>query len=121
MRDFTSHMADCENEAFGTFLIHAIAAPVGLPDDPKAIYRAVYKGTSCGAWVRFDEQGIMVGTIVEGSEAEHSERIDLAGIECDENGEKELNRRFWEAIQRCEDFSAEVWAEMDAEAEDDLP
>jgi hypothetical protein len=115
--DFTQHMKECENAAYGQFLIHAIAAPLGLQDEPERIDRAVYKGTSCGAWVRFDEKGIAVGTIVEGSDAEFSKRIDLSGIDTDEAGEAELNRRFWAALQMCEDFADEVWADMDAESD----
>lgn len=118
-KDFTSFASDQEKEAFGNFLIHAIASPLGLPDDPNAIDRAVYKWTSCGAWVRFDDLGVVVGTIVECSDAEYSERIELDGIEVDDTGEAELNRRFWDAIQRCEDFASEEWAEADSMNESD--
>lgn len=109
---------DQENEAFGRFLLETIAKAVGVEPDAKRIDRAIYKDTDCGAWVRFDESGVMVGTIVEGSDAEHSERIDLGGIETTEEGEAELERRFWSAVQGCEDFSAEVWAEMESDEED---
>ena len=100
-----------EDAAYGEFLLSAIAAPLGIPinkDAAKLIDRAVYKGTSCGAWVQFDEKGIMVGTIVEGSDAEYSERIDLSGIEIDDEGERLLNARFWAALKRCEQFADEV-------------
>lgn len=36
----------------------------------EAIASRVYKNTDCGAWVKFTETGIILGSIVEGSEAE---------------------------------------------------
>jgi hypothetical protein len=93
------------------FLIETIAKSCGDKSlTPERIDRAVYKGTDCGAWVRFDEKGIMVGTIVEGSDAEFSKRIDLTGIDASKKGEKLLCKRFWEAVQEAEDFSSEIWA-----------
>lgn len=32
--------------------------------------RAIYKGTACGAWIEWDEEKLMIGSIVEGSDAE---------------------------------------------------
>jgi hypothetical protein len=32
----------------------------------------LYKGTDCGAWIQFEENGIQLGSIVEGSDAEVS-------------------------------------------------
>lgn len=106
---------DSEKEAFGMFLIEAIAEPLGLPLDTRAIDRAVYKGTECGAWVSFDETGILVGSIVEGSEAEFSERIDLNGIDISDEGAAELNRRFWAAIERINEAACEAWQEANQE------
>lgn len=119
MSDWTQHNKDQENEAYGRFLIEAIAKTIGIEPDAKRIDRAIYKGTACGAWVRFDEKGIMVGTIVEGSDAEFSKRIDLTGIDTDEAGEKLLAERFWAALQEAEDFSDEVWGQMEMEDDDD--
>jgi hypothetical protein len=120
------HARDQENEAYGAFLIETIAKSCGFkgtePDLAKpnhGIDRAVYKGTSCGAWVRFDSEGVMVGTIVEGSDAEFSERIDLTGIDISEEGETILLERFWDAVQQCEDFADEAWAERNAGDEED--
>lgn len=96
-----------EDEGFGLFLIEAIAKPLSLPNDIKAIEKAVYKGTDCGAWVKFDAQGILVGTIVEGSDAEYSERVSIKNLQPSDEDEVELNRRFWEAIQNCENFAKE--------------
>jgi len=32
--------------------------------------RAIYKSTECGAWLKFSRDGVSVGSIVEGSDAE---------------------------------------------------
>jgi hypothetical protein len=98
-----------EDEAFGAFLIHAIADPLSLPPDVGRIDRAIYKGTSCGAWIRFDAEGIKVGTIVEGSDAEYSERIDLSGVEMTAEGARLVHDRVFEALRRCEEFAEEHW------------
>jgi hypothetical protein len=82
-------------------LVETIANSIGIEPYPEKINRAIYRGTDCGAWVKFDEDGILVGTIVEGSEAEYSERIELT------DDPDELCKRFWDAIQNCEDFSDE--------------
>jgi len=97
----------CSDAAYGEYLIEAIAKSIGIEPDPEKINRAVYKGTSCGAWVKFDEEGILVGTIVEGSDAEFSKRIQLS------DNEKLLCERFWAAIQECEDFAEENFEDDD--------
>jgi hypothetical protein len=99
--DSVDHYRMCEDAAFGEWLIKVIADNIGSEPDQKSIDRAIYKETDCGAWVRFDDKGIMVGTIVEGSDAEYSERIELS------DQEDELCKRFWDAIQRCQDFANE--------------
>jgi hypothetical protein len=100
-----------EDAAFGQFLVESIAHWCGFSGEEEhlvsRIDKAIYKGTGCGAWVRFDELGIMVGTIVEGSDAEYSERIDISRLDTDDDDEKHLHERFSAAIQRCEDFADE--------------
>ena len=111
MRDEIQHERDQENEAFGAFLIATIAELYGCESDPARIDRAVYKNTACGAWVRFDSEGIKVGTIVEGVDAEYDERVSLQGIEASDDGAKLLVSRFREAIANCESFSDEHFEE----------
>lgn len=111
--DWTSYATDQGNAEYGSFLIAAVADPLGLPHDPTRIDRAVYKNTDCGAWIRFDEQGIKVGTIVEGSDAEYSERIDLTDCDTTDDGAALVNARVWEALQRCEDFANEYFDDSD--------
>ena len=91
-------------------MIKAIANSIGIEADADKIDRAIYKGTDCGAWVRFDSDGVTVGTIVENSDAEYSERLTSDNAE-------DLCAEFWEAIQRCENFSSDVWFEMERAAE----
>jgi hypothetical protein len=111
-----------ENEAFGAWLIEAIGEPMGItgPDAAQRIDRAVYKGTQCGAWVRFDEKGIMVGAIIEGTDAELAERVNLEGINPQVEGvEEELNRRFWAAVNNVENAANEIWDEYQEKLEYD--
>ena len=39
---------------------------------PEHLERSVYKYTSCGAWINWDEKEIRIGSIVEGSDKEFS-------------------------------------------------
>jgi hypothetical protein len=94
-----------ENESFGRFLIEVLAEFCCCKPTPDAINRAVYKMTDCGAWCLFDASGIKVGTIVEGSEAGFSTRVDVTGLDCDEESARELIDRFTTAIDECEDFA----------------
>lgn len=101
------YMRSQEDAAFGQFLVSVIADLYGCEHTPAAVNRAVYKGTDCGAWCEFDEEGIKVGTIVEGSDAEFFTRVDLSGLDMDEPSEAVLTERFRAAIQECEDFATE--------------
>ena len=109
--DWDTHYRGQEDAAFGQFLVEGIAHWCGLSGNEEnlvgRIGKAIFKGTVCGAWVRFDELGIMVGTIVEGSDAEYAERIDISGLDTDDDDERLLHERFSAAIQRCEDFADE--------------
>lgn len=96
---------DQENESFGAFLLETIACYYGCRPEVSLIAKHVYKYTDCGAWIAFDSEGIKVGTIVEGSDAEYSERISLEGIEADTAGAVALLLRFKDAIENCEAFS----------------
>ena len=110
-----------EDAAFGQFLVECIAHWCGFSGDEKnlesRIDKAIFKGTNCGAWVRFDELGIMVGTIVEGSDAEYSERIDISGLDTDDDNERLLHERFSAAMQRCEDFASEHFNQEEVDDE----
>lgn len=106
---------DEENAAFGSWLVEVLAEFYGCEKQPDAISRRAYKTTDCGAWLHFDEKGILVGTIVEGSGAETWTRVDVSGLMDldDEPARKELISRVMAGLQKCEDFAAEVWAEIE--------
>lgn len=91
----------------------AIANSMGLPDDASEsqIDRALYKGTNCGAYVKFDHLGVLVGSIVEGSDAEFLDRLDLSGLDDldQDESEKQLVDRFWKLVQWVEDSCEEEW------------
>jgi hypothetical protein len=106
-----------EKMAFGIFLVQTIAESCGLEfkgqisELERKIDRAVYAGTVCGAWVRFDEKGIRVGSIVEGSDAEFSERIDLTGVDISDEGAKILAERFWNTVDKINGLACDAWEE----------
>lgn len=109
-------MTSQDDESYGCFLLETVASIYACNQTQEAIDRAVFKNTECGAWCRFDEDGILVGTIVEGHEPEYSERIDLAGIQRSDEGAELLAQRFRSAIERCESFVDEVLAANDPDA-----
>lgn len=43
--------------------------------DEDTLEHAVYKGTSCGAWIHWDDKSLTIGAIVEGSDAEYSKEF----------------------------------------------
>lgn len=42
---------------------------------PDHLEHAIYKGTSCGAWIQWNYTSVSIGSIVEGSDAEFSCRF----------------------------------------------
>ncbi|MFZ9681385.1 MAG: hypothetical protein ACO3CL_08195 [Bacteroidia bacterium] len=103
----------------GRWIQEAIAQSIGLPRDAREsdIDRALYKGTDCGAWIKFDADGILVGTIVEGSDAEFSERISLDGLDDldQDEADRELCERFWSAVEAIESAASDAWHEANDE------
>lgn len=69
-------------------------------EDFSEVERATYKYTNCGAWIAQEEQGIKVGSIVEG---------------CDDGTEvHEVNypfeiADFWKALESVEKEAEEIW------------
>lgn len=94
----------CEDAAYGEFLIEVLAEHLGCQKTAAAVDRQTYKDTVCGAYCKFDASGVVVGTIVEGSDAEYSQRLDLAGIDMSDEGAKLLAERYDAAIESCEAF-----------------
>ena len=120
MRDeIDQHDRDME-ASFGGWLVESIAKVYECEPKTEMIEKLVYKHTDCGAWIKFDENGIKIGTIVEGSDAEYSERLkvdDLIEDFDEEQAVEVLHDRFYEALQRCEDFAEEHFGQDDEETE----
>jgi hypothetical protein len=95
-------------------LVAAVANLYCCEPEVSLIKKYVFKFTDCGAFIHFDDEGIVLGTIVEGSDAEYHERLDLSGLDL-ETDKREFRDRFFAALERCEKFSDEVWAEMESE------
>ena len=53
--------------------IHDLAAHFGT--SVERLERDFYKYTECGAWIRWDDNSVTFGTIVEGSDAEFSDDL----------------------------------------------
>ncbi len=81
----------------------------GEPNDAtdEHLSRELYKNTSCGAWFKSENDGVCVGTIVEGSDAEFSRNLhypfsveawDAAIAELEELAELE-----YQAEEKCHD------------------
>ena len=62
--------------------------------------RSTYKYTSCGAWVSEDEQGVTLGSIVEGADYDCQSITLKYPFKIDE---------FWRAIQSIEDEADLIW------------
>ncbi len=107
MNEVTSQR-DQENEAFGAFLLETIADLYDCEPSPSLISKMVYKYTYCGAYIHFDEKGIIVGTIIEGSDAEYYIRIKLDDIDTDDDGAELLRERFYDALDDLEGIVDDV-------------
>jgi hypothetical protein len=80
-----------------------VAEYFGLPSDASEVEidRALYKGTDCGAWFKFTETGVRVGTIVEGSDAEFIRNLDYPFTASE----------FERVIRYLEERASEAWKE----------
>ena len=72
--------------------------------------RRLYKATACGAWIAEEEDGIAVGSIVEGSDADcETHRIKWADITAE---------AIQKAIDAIEAEAEELWNEANCEDDD---
>jgi len=81
------------------FFIETIAAALGVPAAVSEIKIAVYKHAKSGVWIKFDDDGVIIGVNVP-SNGEYSERIDCTVSEL-------LVERFWTAIANCDNYASE--------------
>lgn len=82
--------------------------PRSKEDMQSAIRKAVYKGTTCGAWVAFNDAGVSVGSIVEGIDAETQVHTLTYPFN---------NVAFWAALDDVENEAQEIWDENNSEEE----
>ena len=68
--------------------------------DESLIKRGVYKYTDCGAWVTFNENGVKLGSIVEGSD-HGAGSIDLTW--------KEIPAKFTSSLDVIEEQCDRIW------------
>lgn len=79
-------------------------------DTVESAEKAIYKGTECGAWIIFDEEGVSIGSIVEGSEAE---------VGPEHLAYPFVSERFWEELEEINITACELWEEANYEFNDD--
>jgi hypothetical protein len=98
---------------FGGWLIEAIAEKVGAPPKPDMIDDVVFRNTDNGVWVRFDEHGILVGSVVPEKDKEFTERVDVSGLMDldDAIARSTLFGRFKEAVRKVDGLAEECRAE----------
>ena len=68
--------------------------------DFSQVERATYKYSDCGAWIAQDEEGIKVGSIVEGVDE---------GTETHKLNYPFQIEDFWDALKAVEEEAAQIW------------
>lgn len=136
MNEQTYHRMNADIEAGGVCLaaLEAILKD-HWADNVAQLYRSIYKYTPCGPWLSVklhdgtmrhcdelhdvkngDVRGLMVGSIVEGSDAEvFADLIDLLKYEDPE----EAVAAFSTTVDWVNDEACALWDEADAEGEDE--
>tara|TARA_R100001086_G_scaffold199616_1_gene115787 strand:- start:63 stop:365 length:303 start_codon:yes stop_codon:yes gene_type:complete len=66
------------------------------------VEKNTFNYTNCGAWIETHPDGIAVGSIVEGSDADCTPHYLKYPFELDE---------FWKALQAIEDEAEQIWVE----------
>ena len=76
------------------------------------LQKTIFKATECGAWVDVTAEGVQVGSIVEGDDAEVT--ADLLRFPFGEND-------FWRTLKEVDELACGIWNDMmrDAAREDD--
>jgi len=86
--------------------------PAANPDFD-VMSRRLYKATACGAWIAEEKDGIAIGSIVEGSDADcQTHRIKWSDVTTD---------AIEAAVEAIEEEAEELWEEANEEYEDDDP
>lgn len=80
-----------------------------LNTTPKHLEHDVYKYTDCGAWIKWDDASVTVGSIVEGSDAEFDRSFSFPFMASDYDA--------W--IEELEQLTDEAWHEANDEPEEE--
>lgn len=82
---------------------------IGCVDDFDLAARAIYKGTNCGVSLQKIDNGVKIGSIVEGVDGDGTEYFDFVFP-------FNMNK-FWETLTEVERQAAAIWNEAQAEME----
>ena len=74
--------------------------PIDTARAQAAIEKAIYKGTDCGAWIGYEDDGVKLGSIVEGVEETTETHFLAYPFEASD---------FWNALERIEEEAGEIW------------
>lgn len=93
-------------------ILQVLAEHFGCDPSPHGVDRAVYKRTSCGAYLHFAPHGLIVGTIIEGHDAEYSRHLSFPDFQIgDADAAQDLITEVMEELECCESFVSEYLAE----------
>ena len=79
--------------------------------DNSKVERCVYKDTECGAWISFNEDGIQLGSIVEGCD------IEISPVSI---GWKDIPNSFTESVDTINKQACAIWDWANEEREDGM-
>lgn len=88
--------------------LRTLADDYGCDATVEAIARRVYKNTDCGAYFDIVGNDVVVGTIVEGHDAEHTVELALDDYKNDNAGLCCFTSDFYAALMGCEAFADQV-------------
>jgi len=80
-------------------------------DTLAALKKSIFKGTECGAWIEPGEGYVVLGSIVEGSDAEATPVELFYPFSRDD---------FWQALESVDKEACALWEEANTEDDDDL-
>ena len=79
-------------------------------DSPRRLEHDIYKYTDCGAWIKWDDKSVTIGSIVEGSDAEFDKKFSFPVESKDiDDWLDELNELTDEAWHEANDDDLEVF------------
>lgn len=98
--------------------LRVLADDYGCEPTVESIARRVYKTTECGAYFEVVGETVIIGTIVEGCDAEYSVELVLDEYDNDSGGIMGFSSDVSSALMACESFVDDVL--YDDEYDDDL-